>query len=227
MVLVQATLQRSTKIRVFIADDHQIARQGTSLVIREQADMEVIGEANNGWEAVELIRKLNPELALMDIEMPGLSGIEAAKRLNEVAPDTSILIHSAYDREDLLVQALQAGASGYVLKATNAEDLLAAIRAVHSGQVCISPSMAPKLVRAYLKRLKKDEETDRFDKLGTREIEVMRLLAEGQSLHAIANELQISPLTVQTHRQRIMRKLGLHSGTELLKYALRKGIVRL
>ena len=214
-------------IGVFLADDHPIVRRGLSLVISEQDDMQVVGEAKDGAEAVERIRKLRPDVVLMDIEMPNLSGIEATKKISESNPEIAVLIFTAYDREDLLFQALQAGAAGYALKMTNAEDLLAAVRTVNSGDVCISPAMATKLVGDYLKRSRDPDDADTYRKLSSREREVLPLLAEGHTHHTIAELLHVSPYTVQTYRQRIMRKLDLHSGTELLRYALKKGLVSL
>lgn len=214
-------------IRVFLADDHPVVRRGLSLVISEQEDMQVVGEAEDGVEAVECVKRLRPDVVLMDIEMPNLSGIEATKQIAESNPEIAVLMLTAFDREDLLFQSLQAGAAGYALKVTKAEDLLAAVRTVNSGEVCISPTMATKLVGDYLKRSKSPDEPDTYGKLSSREREVLPLLAEGHTHHAIAERLHVSPYTVQTYRQRIMRKLDLHSGTELLRYALKKGLVSL
>ena len=219
--------QTDRAIRVFLADDHPVVRRGISLVISEQDDMQVVGEAEDGMAAVECIERLRPDVALMDIDMPNLSGIEATKKISESNPEVAVLILTAYDREDLLFQALQAGAAGYALKTTNAEDLLAAVRTVNSGEVCISPVMATKLVGDYLKRSKSSDDPDTYRKLSSREREVLPLLAEGHTHHTIADLLHVSPYTVQTYRQRIMRKLDLHSGTELLRYALKKGLVSL
>ena len=163
----------------------------------------------------------------MDIEMPGVTGIEATKLISEMNQNISVLILTSFDREDLLFQALQAGATGYALKGMNAEDLLAAIRTVHAGDVCISPSMATKLVGGYLKGSTNGEDTDPYHRLSAREQEVFPLLAEGQSQYDIAEKLHVSPYTVRTYRQRIMRKLDIHNGTELLRYALRKGLINI
>lgn len=215
------------KIRVFVVDDHLIIRRGLSLIVQDQRDMTLVGEASDGWEAVESICNLKPDVVLMDIELPGISGVEATKKISESNPSTAVLILTSHEREDLLFQSLRAGAAGYTLKSTDADDLLAAIRTVNAGEVCISPSMATKLVGDYLDRSGSPEGADTYNSLSNREREVLPLLAEGHSHQSIATKLQVSPYTVQTYRQRIMRKLDIHSGTDLLRYALRKGLVSL
>jgi two-component system response regulator NreC len=217
----------NTKIRVFVVDDHLIIRRGLSLIVKDQQDMVLVGEASDGWEAVESITSMKPDVVLMDIELPGISGVEATKKISESNPNTAVLILTSHEREDLLFQSLRAGAAGYTLKSTDSEDLLAAIRTVNAGEVCISPSMASKLVGDYLDRSGNPEGIDTYSSLSNREREVLPLLAEGHSHQTIATKLQVSPFTVQTYRQRIMRKLDIHSGTDLLRYALRKGLVSL
>ena len=217
----------NTKIRVFVVDDHLIIRRGLSLIVQDQQDMILVGEASDGWEAVESITRMEPDVVLMDIEMPGLSGVEATKKISESNPNTAVLILTSHEREDLLFQSLRAGAAGYTLKSTDTEDLLAAIRTVNVGEVCISPSMAIKLVGDYLDRSGSPEGTDTYSSLSNREREVLPLLAEGRSHQTIATKLQVSPFTVQTYRQRIMRKLDIHSETDLLRYAVRKGLISL
>lgn len=217
--------EKVRKLGILLVDDHPMIRRGMFLILQGQTDMEVIGEASDGSEAIEAARRLKPDVVVMDIEMPHVSGIEATKIISDMNPNTSILILTAYDREDLLFQALQAGASGYVLKGMDAEDLLAAIRTVNAGDVCITPSMATKLVGDYLKSSSGGEDSDPYNRLSTREREVLPLLAEGNSQHNIAEMLHVSTYTVQTYRQRIMRKLDIHNGTELLRYALRKGLI--
>lgn len=217
----------NSKIRVFVVDDHLIIRRGLSLIVQDQQDMVLVGEASDGWEAVESITTMKPDVVLMDIELPGISGVEATKKISESNPNTAVLILTSHEREDLLFQSLRAGAAGYTLKSTDSEDLLAAIRTVNAGEVCISPSMATKLVGDYLDRSGNPEGTDSYSSLSNREREVLPLLAEGHSHQTIATKLQVSPFTVQTYRQRIMRKLDIHSGTDLLRYALRKGLVSL
>ena len=215
------------RISVFVVDDHLIVRRGLSLIVQDQQDMHLVGEAGDGWEAVDIIRDLNPDVVLMDIELPGMSGVEATKKISENNPDTAVLILTSHEREDLLFQSLRAGAAGYTLKSTDSDDLLAAIRTVNAGEVCISPTMATKLVGDYLERSSGSEGSDTYSRLSKREREVLPLLAEGHSHQTIADRLKVSPFTVQTYRQRIMRKLDIHSGTDLLRYALRKGLVSL
>ena len=218
---------KTDKIRVLLADDQPIVRRGLALLLREQEDIEVVGEAGDGWEAIESVQWLRPDVVLMDIDMPGLSGIDATQRIVESVPKVSVLILTVHDREDFLFQALQTGALGYVLKSIDVDELMAAIRTVHSGDVFIYPRMATMLVGDYVKRMKADVDKDPYERLSTREREVLPMLADGRTNHDIGDVLHISPNTVQTYRQRIMRKLDLHSKTELLKYALRKRLISL
>lgn len=216
-----------SKIRVFVVGDHLIIRRGLPLIVQDQHDMVLVGEASDGWEAVDIIQNLNPDVVLMDIELPGISGVEATKKISENNPNTAVLILTSHEREDLLFQSLRAGAARYTLKSTDSDDLIAVIRTVNAGEVCISSSMATKLVGDYLDRSGSAEGSDTYGSLSTREREVLPLLAEGHSHQNIAERPQVSPFTVQTYRQRIMRKLDIHSGTDLLRYALRKGLVSL
>lgn len=215
------------KIRVYLADDHTIVRRGIARLLDEEADMEVVGEAGDGTEAIQGVQQLRPDVVLMDIGMPGLSGIEATRQIVQTVPGVQVLILTVYDQADLLFRALQAGAAGYVLKGADMDDLLRAIRTVHSGEVFIHPQMATRLVQDYLKRLESGEGQDQYEKLSGREREILPMLADDLMNREIAEVLHISPLTVQTYRQRIMQKLNLHSRSELLKYALRKGLIRL
>lgn len=215
------------RIGVFLADDHTVVRRGIAHIVQGEDDMEVVGEAGNGSEAVEAVLRLRPDVVLMDIGMPGISGIDATRQIHEAAPDSRVLILTVYDQEDLLYRALQVGALGYVLKGATVDEVLGAIRTVYAGGVFIYPSMTAKLVRDYQMRLQSGEVQDKSGKLSTREREVLPLLAEGLANQEIAQRLHLSPYTIQTYRQRIMEKLDLHSRTELLKYALRKGLIRI
>ncbi|MFQ5872947.1 MAG: response regulator [Dehalococcoidia bacterium] len=214
-------------IRVFLADDHPVVRRGIARIIEGEPDMEVVGEAGDGAEAVDVAKALQADVVLMDIGMPGISGIDATKQLSRAAPDVRVLILTVYDQDDFLFRALQAGASGYVLKGAEVDDLLQAIRIVHKGEMFVYARMTTKLVRDYMKRLQGGEGQDEYERLSAREREVLPLLADDRTNQDIAELLHISPYTVQTHRQHIMQKLNLHSRGELLKYALRRGLISL
>lgn len=202
-------------------------RRGIARFIREEPDMEVAGEAKDGAEAVQAAVRLRPDVVVMDIGMPGVSGIDATGQIVAAIPEARVLMLTVYDRDDFLFRAVQAGAVGYLLKGADIEDLLRAIRAVHAGEIFMYPSMAAKLVRDYVDRLQGGESGDEYQRLSAREAEVLPLVADDMTNQQIAELLNISPYTVQTHRQRIMRKLNLHSRGELLKYALRRGLIRL
>ena len=187
--------------------------------------MQVVGESKDGRGAIDGINRLRPDVVLMDIDMPDISGLEVTSEVTRSWPETSVLILTGYDHEELLFQALRAGALGYLLKGTSTEELLKAVRTVHSGEAFIYPSMATKLVGDYIRHTNPSASKGHYQDLSTREREVLPLLAEGRTNEDIANLLYISPYTVQTYRQRIMKKLGLHGRTALVKYALEKGII--
>ncbi len=213
------------KIRVLIVDDHTIVREGVRLLLEAQPDIEVVGEAADGQEAVELMRQLKPDLVLMDIQMPKLNGMDATRAIKQEFPQAHILALTMYESDDYFFQVLNAGASGYVLKKAASGDLIAAIRAVHQGDVFLYPSVARRLVSDYLARVKSGEEKSSYDGLTERERQVLKLIAEGHTNQAIATKLVISPSTVQTHRTRIMQRLNLHGRAELISYARRKGLL--
>ncbi|MBI5031152.1 MAG: response regulator transcription factor [Chloroflexi bacterium] len=213
------------KIRVLVADDHTIVREGVRLLLDAQPDIEVIGEAADGREAVNMIRQFRPDLVVMDIQMPNLNGLEATREIKREFPQIQILALTMYESDEYFFQVLNAGASGYVLKKAASADLLSAIRAVHSGDVFLYPSVARRLVSDYLTRVKSGEEKNSFDGLTAREHEVLKLIAEGHTNQAIADKLVITPSTVQTHRTRIMQRLNLHNRAELIQYARRKGLL--
>ncbi len=213
------------KIRVLVVDDHTIVREGVRLLLEAQADIEVIGEAADGQEALKLVRQFHPDLVVMDIQMPNLNGLEATRAIKQELPRIQILALTMYESDDYFFQVLNAGASGYVLKKAASADLLTAIRAVHSGDVFLYPSVARRLVSDYLGRVKSGEEKKSYDGLTVREREVLKLIAEGHTNQVIAEKLVISPSTVQTHRTRIMQRLNLHSRAELIQYAMRKGLL--
>lgn len=212
-------------IRILVVDDHTVVRRGIVHLLEEERGLEVVGEAGDGATALALARALRPDVVLMDIGLPDLSGIEVTRRLTAEIPEVRVLILTVYDRDDFLFRALEAGASGYVLKGADVDDLLRAVRAVHAGEVFIYPRVATRLVQDYLARFRRGEAQDEYQRLSPREREVLPLLAEGYTNEEIAARLHLSPYTVQTYRQRIMQKLNLHSRAELLRYALRRGLL--
>ena len=212
---------------MFVADDQPIVRRGIDLLLREDSGIEVVGEAGDGLETLKDAQSLRPDVVLMDIDMPGISGLDATRQITAAVPGVKVLVLTVYDREDFLFEALETGALGYILKTATVEELLAAIRTVNSGEVFIYPRMATKLVGDYLRRMQAENTEDSYSRLSEREREVLPLLGDGRTNHDIAVALHLSPYTVQTYRQRIMRKLDLHSRTELLKYALRRRLISL
>jgi two-component system response regulator NreC len=213
------------KIRVLVADDHTIVREGVRLLLEAQPDIEVVGEASDGAEAVARVRELHPDLVVMDIQMPNWNGLQATRAIKEEFPQMHVLALTMYESDEYFFQMLAAGASGYILKKAASTDLLTAIRAVHQGDVFLYPSVARRLVSDYLTRVKSGEEQSSYDGLTVREREVLKLIAEGHTNQVIADKLVISPSTVQTHRNRIMQRLNLHTRAELIKYAMRKGML--
>ncbi len=214
-----------SKIRVMVVDDHTIVREGVHILLETQTDIEVVGEAADGQAALIRARELQPEIALVDIAMPGMNGLELTRALKRERPQISVIILTMYESDEYFFQVLDAGASGYVLKKAASADLVAAIRAVHSGDVFLYPSVARRLVSDYLARVKSGEEKNSYDGLTPRERQVLKLIAEGHTNQAIAEQLVISPSTVQTHRTRIMQRLNLHNRVELIEYAVRKGLL--
>jgi two-component system response regulator NreC len=213
------------KIRVLIADDHTIVREGIRMILTAQPDIEVVGEAANGQEAIDLTRKLRPDVVVMDISMPGVSGINATKAIKAEMPEVNVLALTMHEDETYVFQLLKAGASGYVLKRGAASDLVNAVRAASKGEAFLYPSVAKAVVQDYLQRVEAGEERERWDGLTQREREILKLIAEGYTNQEIAQKLYISVKTVQTHRAHILEKLGLHDRTELVRYAIRKGLI--
>ncbi len=225
--MTQTSEQPERVIRVLLADDHAMFRRGIAQFIGQEADMEVVGEAEDGHQAVEMANRLRPDVAVLDIRMPGLSGVEATGQISGALPDTRVLMLTVYDDEDFLFRSVQAGAFGYLLKEADVEDLLLAIRTVHAGEIFMYPSMAAKFMQDYVRRLQTGEGGDAYESLSGREREVLPMVADGSSTQEIAAALDISPYTVQTYRRRIMRKLNLQTRKELLSYALRRGLIQL
>jgi two-component system response regulator NreC len=213
-----------SKIRVLIVDDHGIVRAGIRSLLEDQADIEVVGEAGSGWKAVELALRLQPDVVLMDIAMGDLSGLEATQEIRERAPDVNVLALTMHDREEYFFAMLRAGALGYVLKESEPDELLAAIRAVHRGEAFLSPAVTKAVLEDYLAQ-HTDQPQPHSDSLTLREQEVLRLAAEGKTTREMAEMLHLSVKTVEKHRASMMHKLGLQSLPDLIKYAIRKGLI--
>jgi two-component system response regulator NreC len=212
-------------IKLLLVDDHQVVRTGLRMLLEGQPDMKIIGEAESGLQALEKARELSPDVIVMDITLPDISGIEATKMIKEAFPDISVVALTIHEDEQYFFEMLQAGASGYVPKRAAPEDLITSIRAASVGEIYIYPSLAKALVADYLSRPLQENENVSLDGLTTREQEVLGLLAEGLSNDEIGEALQISKHTVARHRENLMRKLELHSRSELVKYAIRKGLI--
>jgi two-component system response regulator NreC len=213
------------KIRVLLADDHAIVREGVKRILMAEPDLEVVAEAENGLEAVEQAKKLKPDVAVLDISMPGMNGIEATKQIRAALPNTHTLALTMHSDDSYVFQILKAGASGYVLKRAAATDLVQAIRAARRGEAFLYPAVAKAVVADYLKRLETGEGRETYDGLTDREKEILTLVADGATNQEIAQKLYISVKTVQTHRAHIMEKLNLHDRTMLVRYAIRKGLI--
>lgn len=215
------------KIRVLIAEDHAIVREGLRALLEAQSDIEVIGEATTGEEAVAKTAVSQPDIVLMDITMPGMNGLEATRRIRQHDPEVKILALTMHQGDEYFFEILEAGASGYFVKGGSSAELISALRALWRGDVYIYPTMARKLLSDYLQRAKTGQDKETYDVLTSREREILKLVAEGYGNQEIAERLVLSPSTVQTHRSNLMAKLGLHNRVELVKYALRHGFITL
>jgi DNA-binding NarL/FixJ family response regulator len=215
------------KIRVLIADDHKIVRQGIRKLLEAESDLEVVGEALDGREAVKKASQLKPDLVLMDIAMSNLNGLEATRQIKKNLPKVKVLILTMHKNEEYVLQSLQAGASGYLLKEAAVEDLVSAIHSVYRLDSFLSPAVSKTVIEAYLSKNKSNKQLSPFEILTDREREVLQLIAEGHTNQEIADTLFISVKTVEAHRSNIMRKLDIHDITKLVKYAIKKGIVDL
>ena len=214
------------KIRVILADDHTVVRQGLRALLASEGDIEVVGEAENGRQAIQLVKKLLPDVAVMDIAMPVLNGLEATRQITRAAPATKVLVLSSYSDDDYVQQLTQAGAAGYLVKQTAANELLKAIREAHRGNAYFSPAIAKRLRDQCREAFVSGEPGRRRpDYLTTREAEVLQLIAEGQANKQIAAELCISIKTVEKHRQQVMNKLNIHDVAGLTRHAISKGII--
>jgi len=213
------------KIRVLLADDHQLMRSGIRLMLEREPDISVVGEASDGREAVALAKSLRPHVIVMDIGMPNLNGIEAANQMTQENPELAIMIVSMHPDETYVLRALKAGARGYLLKDSAEADLIKAVHVVANGKSFFSPSVSKVLLDDYVRKLKRSGTDDAYDLLTPREREVLQLIAEGKSNKDIANLLNLSVYTVESHRSNLMEKLNLRGLPELILYAVRKGII--
>jgi len=207
-------------IKILLADDHSLVRQGFSMILSAQADMQIVGEASNGREAVELAGKLHPDVVVMDVTMPELNGIEATRRIAEAAPRARVLALSMHKDSVYVREILRAGARGYLLKDSADADLIAAVRSVAKGEGYLSPGVSDAVLTDYRKHV-----TDPLDLLTSREREVLQMIAEGKTNKEIAGTLNLSVYTVDAHRGKIMEKLNLHSSGELVRFAVRNGLI--
>lgn len=214
------------KIRVILADDHTVVRQGLRALLVAEGDIDIVGEADNGRQAVQIARKLAPDVAVIDIAMPQLNGLEATRQITRTVPSTKVLILSSYSDDEYVQKLTEAGAAGYLIKQTAANELLKAIREAHRGNAYFSPSIAKRLRDQCREAFVSGQPSKRrTDNLTTREAEVLQLIAEGRANKQIAAELCISIKTVEKHRQQVMNKLGIHDVAGLTRHAIAKGII--
>ena len=214
------------KITVLLADDHTVVRQGLRALLVAEGDIEIVGEAENGREAVQMAKKLCPEVVVMDIAMPTLNGLEATRQITRAVPSTKVLVLSSYSNDEYVQQLTEAGAAGYLVKQTAANELLKAIREARKGNVFFSPSIAKRLHTQGREALVSGQRAKKTgDSLTTREAEVFQLIAEGRANKQIAAELGISIKTVEKHRQQVMNKLGIHDVAGLTRLAIAKGVI--
>lgn len=210
------------KIRLLIVDDHAVLRDALRALLSLSEDMEIVGEASDGVEAIEKVQELQPDVVVMDLYMPKMDGLEATHRIKKDYPRVKVLVLTQYDNKEYILSAIKAGASGYLPKKALSSELITAIRSVYQGNPFLYPSVASALIENYRQRA--DEEP--FDRLTPRMKEILRLIAEGNTSRQIAERLGLSLKTVHSHRAKLMEKLEIHNSTELIKYAVRKGLVK-
>ncbi len=213
-------------IRILLAEDHSIVRDGLRMLLQSEPDLIVVAEAENGREAVARAKETRPDLAILDISMPDLGGLEATKLIKSESPKTQVLILTMHENDEYFFRALEAGASGYVLKKAATQDLIVAARAVARGEAFLYPSVAKKLITDYIHRVQPGTQGGGYASLSDREREILLLLAEGLSNQKIADRLSITQSTLQTHRAHILEKLGLRTTADLIKYAVQHGLVK-
>jgi two-component system, NarL family, response regulator NreC len=212
-------------LKILLVDDHTIVRQGLKALLEAYSGFTIVGEAENGREAVKKAQELNPDIVIMDIAMPVLNGLEATRQIKKALPDTRVLALTMYNDEEYVFQILKSGASGYLIKETAANELITAILSIKSGNPFFSPSISRKIMESYLNEDEDKKSKGESDKLTNREKEVLQLIAEGYTNNEIGNLMNISVKTVETHRAHVMSKLDIHDVAGLIKYAIRKGLV--
>jgi DNA-binding NarL/FixJ family response regulator len=212
------------RITIILADDHKLMRDGLRELLEKQSDLEVVGEADNGWQAVELAASLKPDVVIMDVAMPQLNGVGATREILQVCPEIKVLALSMHPTGRVVTEMLQAGASGYLVKSCALDELVTAVRTVCRGKTYLSPEIAGTVVEGYVRRPRGAASNASTATLSDRESQVLQLVAEGRSTKEIAGELSITVKTVDTHRQHIMDKLGIRTIAELTKYAVREGL---
>lgn len=217
------------KIRVCVVDDHAILRQGIEALISKESDIEMVGQASNGHEAIGLVQEKKPDILILDIAMPKLNGIEVSKRIKKKFPKTKIIILSMYDNQEYIYELFSCGVCSYLMKETVASDLISAIRTVNKGDIYLSSSVSKKVINSFLSigQQNNTKKATAGDNLTSREREILQLIAEGYSSREIAGFLDSSMKTVDTHRNNLMKKLNIHRKSELIKYAIRKGIIQI
>jgi DNA-binding NarL/FixJ family response regulator len=213
-------------VTIILADDHHMMRQGLRMLLEAEEDFRVVAEAGDGLEAAQLAERFTPDVIIVDVMIPGLNGLEVTRQVGKRSPHTRVIMLSMYSNEAYVLEALRNGAAGYVLKEASATDLIRAVREVIAGRRYLSPPLSEHAIEAYVQKAQ-DDLLDPYETLTTREREVLQLAAEGRTNADIAAALCVSPRTVETHRAHLMHKLGLHSQADLIRYALRRGILPL
>ncbi len=214
------------RIRLLLVDDHEVVRSGLKMLLENESDLKIVGEANTGGQALEMVDSLEPDVVIMDITLPDISGIDVTRRIKDAHPNIAVVALTIHEDQQYFFEMLQVGASGYVPKRAAPDDLITAIHAAHRGEMYIYPSLAKLLVGDFLSRSGEEDAKETMTGLTPREQEVLSLLAEGKTNDEIADLLSISVHTVARHRENLMGKLGLHSRSELVKYAIRKGLIK-
>ena len=210
---------------IILAEDHQVVREALRLLLETQADFQILAETGDGQEALQLVERQKPDILIADMMMPGLSGLELARGTKRLSPLTNVIVLSMHDAESYVVAALQTGVSAYVLKKSSSQELIFAIRQALEGNLFLSPSLNERAIQAYLQRSQESRADDPYETLTPREREIFQLAAEGLSNPQIAKKNSLSPRTIEMHRGNLMRKLGLKSQTDLVKYAVKRGMI--